>query len=306
MKRVPRRRMDVNLKELDQVLDGARQAPLSEPDYQKLKTTLHALVELVRPRSTEKTSAVLGNADAPSGLEAQPKLEGSPDASREKQPGHGRNAAAAFAGARKVEIAHSQLKPGDHCPGCPTGKVYAQKEPKTLVRIVGQAPLAATVYDLQRLRCNLCGQVFTAEEPEGVGPEKYDESAAAMIAQLKYGSGMPFYQQQELERGLGIPLPAATQWEIVEEAAEVIKPARDELVVCFRQACVRPQGDGNSASFCVNGGIFRRFRREPGCRGSSTASMQPGSPRVLERAAATRSGSRTRWHRTIRRCESES
>ena len=58
-----------------------------------------------------------------------------------------------------------------------------------LVRVVGQAPLAATVYSLERLRCNGCGQVFTAQEPEGVGPEKYDETAGAMIAQLKYGSG---------------------------------------------------------------------------------------------------------------------
>ena len=47
-----------------------------------------------------------------------------------------------------------------------------------LVRIVGQAPLAATVYSLERLRCGACGQVFTAQEPEGVGPEKYDETAA--------------------------------------------------------------------------------------------------------------------------------
>jgi hypothetical protein len=34
--------------------------------------------------------------------------------------------------------------------------------------------------------------VFTAQEPEEVGPEKYDETAAAMIAQLKYGSGTAF------------------------------------------------------------------------------------------------------------------
>ena len=99
-----------------------------------------------------------------------------------------------------------------------------------LVRIVGQAPLAATVYSLERLRCGACGQVFTAQEPEGVGPEKYDETAAAMIAQLKYGSGTPFYRLEQLEGQLGIPLPAATQWEIVEEAAELIKPARDELI----------------------------------------------------------------------------
>ena len=71
------------------------------------------------------------------------------------------------------------------------------------------------------MRCNLCGQVFTAEAPEGVGEKKYDETAAAMIAQLKYGSGLPFYRLEELERHLGIPLPAATQWEIVEETAEV-------------------------------------------------------------------------------------
>src|SRR3954447_11883260 len=32
------------------------------------------------------------------------------------------------------------------------------------------------------------------------------------------------------EGQLGIPLPAATQWEVVEEAAEVVKPARDELI----------------------------------------------------------------------------
>ena len=56
------------------------------------------------------------------------------------------------------------------------------KEPRALVRVVGQAPLAATVYELDRLRCNLCGEVFTAPEPEGIGPEKYDETTAAMIA----------------------------------------------------------------------------------------------------------------------------
>jgi hypothetical protein len=94
----------------------------------------------------------------------------------------------------------------------------------------GQAPVAATVYSLQRLRCGACGQVFTAPEPEGVGPEKYDETAAAMIAQLKYGSGTPFYRLEQLEGQLGIPLPAATQWEVVEEAAELIKPARDEFI----------------------------------------------------------------------------
>jgi hypothetical protein len=72
--------------------------------------------------------------------------------------------------------------------------------------------------------------MFTAEEPEGVGPEKYDETASAMIAQLKYGSGMPFHRLERMQEMLGIPMPAATQWEVVEEAAEVMKPAHEELI----------------------------------------------------------------------------
>src|SRR5712692_7459368 len=110
----------------------------------------------------------------------------------------GRTPASAYAGARKVIVPHPELKHGDGCPECPKGKVY--------------------------------GQLFTAPEPEGVGPEKYDETASAMVAQLKYGSGVPFNRIENLEKRLGVPLPAATQWEIVEEAAALLEPARDELI----------------------------------------------------------------------------
>ena len=226
MKSAKRRRVDVNLDELDRVLDGARQAPLSEADCDKLKSALHALAAMLAPtRNTEKSSAVLGEPESPA-----PGVEIPPDSNACPQPGHGRNGAEAFGGARTVGIAHQKLTHGDRCPECGKGNVYGQKEPKVLVRIVGQAPLTATVYSLERLRCGACGQVFTAQEPEGVGPEKYDETAAAMIAQLKYGSGTPFYRLEKLEGQLGIPLPAATQWEVVEEAAELVKPARDELI----------------------------------------------------------------------------
>src|SRR6266566_4664465 len=220
-----RRCVEVNLEELDRVLDGARQTPLSEADCDKLKGALHALAAmLVQPRTTEKTSAVLeesAGSDIAAGTQ--------PDTNASKT-GHGRNGAEAFGGAQKVEITHQNLAHGDRCPECGKGNVYGQKEPKVLVRIVGQAPLAATVYSLERLRCGACGQVFTAPEPEGVGPEKYDETAAAMIAQLKYGSGTPFHRLERLEALLGIPLPSATQWEVVEEAAELIQPVRDELI----------------------------------------------------------------------------
>jgi len=197
-----RQRIDVNLGELDQLLDQAREAPLSEPDCHKIKTTLHTLVAILTARrNTEKTSAVVeagknGTAAAP------------PAASPEQPThGHGRTPASAYTGATTVTVRHPDLQHGAPCPECPKGKVYAQKEPRALVRVVGQAPLAATVYELEQLRCNACGQVFTAPAPAGVGPEKYDETAAAMIAQLKYGSGAPFQRIEHLEQRLGTASP---------------------------------------------------------------------------------------------------
>ena len=126
-----------------------------------------------------------------------------PETGESAPAGHGRNSAAAFTGANRVAIAHATLHAGDLCPECRQGKVYRQKEPATLVRFVGQAPLEATVFEMERLRCNACGQVFTAEEPETAGPDKYDETAVAMIALLKYGTGVPFKRLGEATRTPG-------------------------------------------------------------------------------------------------------
>ena len=102
--------------------------------------------------------------------------------------------------------------------------------PKVVVRIVGNAPLAAKVYEMEKLRCNLCGLVFTAKEPDNIGNEKYDETAGTMIALLKYGSGFPFYRLGGLQDSLGIPLPTSTQWDIVERTGDRIHPVFRELI----------------------------------------------------------------------------
>ena len=218
-----RRRLDVDVEELDRVIDAAENGPLSKADRQKLKTTLHALVErLAQKRNTEKTNSVLEPKNSSSATTESPE----PTA----PAGHGRNAASAFTGAEKVSVQHAQLKPGDPCPECREGRVYRQKEPKTLIRLVGQAPLKATVFEMERLRCNACCQMFTAAEPAGVGAGKYDMTAVAMIALLKYGTGMPFNRMERLEEQLGIPLPAATQWELMEPAAKPIEPVLEEFI----------------------------------------------------------------------------
>ncbi|HZB94721.1 MAG TPA: transposase, partial [Herpetosiphonaceae bacterium] len=221
-----RQRVDINIDELRGVADKARQQPISEAEHLKLKMAIDVLAERLTPaRTTEKTRAVLG---PPKLAEASPAANN--DEHREDVKGHGRNSAAAYQGARKVVIHHAHLACGDMCPECARGKVYTQRQPKMLVRLVGQAPVEATVFEIERLRCNACGQVFTAEQLEGIGADKYEGSVAAVVAQLKYGSGMPFTRLERLQGQMGIPLPAATQWELVEQAAAVLKPAFDQLI----------------------------------------------------------------------------
>ena len=107
-----------------------------------------------------------------------------------KQPGHDRNGADAYKKAERIKVSIQDLKAGEPCRECPKGRLYPVKKAGTLVRFVGMAPLAAKIYELAKLRCNLCGEVFTAHPPGDVGSEKYDETAGAMVAVLKYGSGV--------------------------------------------------------------------------------------------------------------------
>ena len=104
----------------------------------------------------------------------------------------GRVPASDYTGAAVVDVEHRTLSHKGDCPDAECrGKVYTLPDRAKVVRVTGIAPLVATVFCLARLRCNLCGAVYTAELPVGVGDEKYDATAAAMIGTLRYGYVLP-------------------------------------------------------------------------------------------------------------------
>jgi len=243
-------RMELDRTELEAILTRAKTMPVSEQDYDKLHTAIETLIFLTQElekkqvsvqrlkqwlfgATTETTRKVLetildeaGKPNPSNGDAEETKAPEIPP----KAPGHGRNGAQEYPGAKKIQVHHPSLHGGDPCPSCQKGRVYEMAEPGRLVRIRGQAPLGATVYELQKFRCNLCGEIFTAPAPSGVGSDKYDAESAAMIAVLKYGSGMPFNRLERLQGSLGIPLPAATEWQIVQEMARTIHPVGDAMI----------------------------------------------------------------------------
>jgi transposase len=247
--------IDVDSEELEDVLRRVEQA-LNEKDSTLVRrvfesyayvtelvedkdTSIRRLRQLLFGSRTEKTDSVVGqktktpdatgprDAVADAGLASDAGNTDESDTAAAK--GHGRNGAEAYRGAERIDVPHPSLRAGDACPACGEGTVY-DKAPGVLVRITGQPPLAATVYQLQKLRCHLCGQVFTAAAPAEAGPTKYSATAGSMIGLLKYGSGLPFNRLEGLQGDLGVPLPASTQWDVVEAVAGSLAPVLDELI----------------------------------------------------------------------------
>jgi transposase len=200
--------------------------------------------------------AASGNAaDAESG-----ESQGSgADDSSEPLPGHGKYGVEDYPGAEQVDVKHPKHSPGDVCPDCGQGTLY-EKSPGVLVRFVGRSPLHATVYRMQKLRCHLCGKLFTAPTPAGIGDDKYGHTVASMIGLLKYGSGLPFNRLERLQGNCEIPLAASTQWDIVHAAASLLTPAYEELI---RQAAQGEVLHNDDTTVRILELMGERFRKNP-------------------------------------------
>jgi transposase len=271
--------IEVNSRQLEEVLRRAEQS-LAAEDYRLLRAIAESYVyvaDLVEDQNasmrrlrqlffgerSEKTEAIVGRNPAESPVNAPQdaaiaeeietdeeetdretliETAAADEAHAAGSRGHGRNGADAYGGAERIHVPHPALTAGDACPACGAGTVY-EKPPGVLVRITGGPPLAAKVYQLQKLRCHLCGQVFTAAAPAEAGRDKYDATAGSMIGLLKYGSGLPFNRLDGLQGHLEIPLPASTQWDIVRAVASDIGPAFAELIRQAAQGSVLHNDD---------------------------------------------------------------
>jgi transposase len=319
--------IDMDVEKLESLLRRAEETPLSSEDLETIRalcesylyltdlidqksTTIARLRKLLFGARTEKTAEVLGRtsevpASPGQGLaegqagdeqEGESAAEGPAAGAQESTPrtqGHGRNGADDYPGANRVDVPHESLQPGDACPECPKGTLYAVNRPGVLIRFLGRSPLQATIYALQKLRCHLCGQVFTARAPAEVGSEKYGATVASMIGLLKYGTGVPFHRLDTLQGNLQVPLPASTQWEIVSAAVGQLEPAYQELI---RQAAQGEVVHNDDTTVKILELMGARARSEALSQSAESASGQAEEPArtglFTSGVVATRGGQR--------------
>ena len=194
---------------------------------EQARMTMRKLRHLVFGAKTEKTDQVCPPVAPPTLIPPVPKP---------KRQGHGRIKSTDYTGARWVDVPHPALTPSCRCPLCAKGSVRTQKTKAIVLRIEGSPPIAATGYRMERLRCDTCGEVFTAPVPAEAGQEKYAPSVGVTIAQLRYGTGVTHYRLARLQRDLGVPLPESTQWELVAALAEVVQLVFPPLVTLAANA----------------------------------------------------------------------
>jgi len=137
-------------------------------------TTLGRLRRMIFGAQTEKSRNLLAQSDAAAASAKTPDP-------KPKAKGHGRKAAQDYPGAKRLPVPHSKFHLGDLCPKCLKGKLYLLKTPARIVRIAAQPMFSATIFELERLRCALCGALFTAAPPPEAGPGKYDPSCGVML-----------------------------------------------------------------------------------------------------------------------------
>ena len=180
---------------------------------ERKESTLARLRRIIFGEKTEKAQNLFAEDSAANRNDAA-------GGSKPKTKGHGRHGVDDYPGAKRVKVPHTHLRVGDLCPKCLKGKLYLVKMPARIVRIVAQPLFQATIYELERLRCALCGALFTAPAPPEAGDGKFDPSVGIMLAIQRYGAGLPMYRTDKWQKRFGVPLPASTQWELIDAASE--------------------------------------------------------------------------------------
>ena len=180
-----------------------------------------------RPPSSDGTPSggSAGGSAAPSGDShgGQSTAAAAPSAKKPPPPGHGRQGADVYRAVQAVACRHEELAVGERCPACGRGRLY-RLPPGIEMRLDGNALLSAVRYELEKLRCSACGQLFTASVPAAVGTEKYTARARAVLALARYYLGLPWHRLEGFQALVGVPVPDATQWEQGELVGDCTHP----------------------------------------------------------------------------------
>lgn len=174
----------------------------------------------------------------PSDSNQNPKIEKPKRPKWDPSKNHGRTAAGEYTGCPIIEVdfTDSVLKSG-FCSVCNVAGAKAKleyPEPAVLVILEGSPLVSGYRVQLKRAKCTVCEIYFTADKPEKFkNLSKYSHTAVSALAINHYGAGQPFKRIEGLQKAQGVPLPDATQYDLMDTFyVTSAKPVVTALKVC--------------------------------------------------------------------------
>lgn len=188
---------------------------------QRKNFTISNLRELIFGSKTEKQSEKV-DIELGAGSEMPKETD---EAIDKKSQGHGHRPLSEYTGARKVHCRNKDIEEGDRCTDSLCGgRLYNLNEPVVHLQFTGSPLVEATEYSREVLRCAKCQNRYKAPLPDGVSEEKYTASCDVTIALMKYGAGVPWHRQSQMQTSVGVPLSESVMWERCQSLADAALP----------------------------------------------------------------------------------
>lgn len=124
----------------------------------------------------------------------------------------------------EVIIYNAPYKEGEACPDKDCNGKLQEFKPNVILKVVGQSFAKALKHVLNKCRCNMCGEYFSAKLPADVSKDKYDPAFKAQLCVYKHFLGVPSYRLENYQKFIGVPLPDSTQFDKIEDVANCSHP----------------------------------------------------------------------------------
>lgn len=235
--------LNFSAEEIEGLISRLEKQALEKEDYPLLVELIKGLVWLnfsikEKSLSISRLRALFGvkTETAKRLLELVDKESEKKEEAAEKKPkkGNGHQSANSYLEAKVIYVAHQVLSKGAICPECKKGKLFNLK-PGSFIHIVGNPFLDVEIYQTEKLRCSLCGKIFSASLPKGMGATtREDKTARAIVSLMKYRGGVPFYRQAQIQKLMGRPISVSQLWNMTNELTNDLLPIY--AILCIKAA----------------------------------------------------------------------
>lgn len=139
-----------------------------------------------------------------------------------------------YTGCDVKTFSHPTLSYGGACPecaACHTKGKLGYDLPQALVRLEGSPLITGTKYVAECLRCNLCKTRYQTPMPEEIkNASKCDVSVPSTLAIGRYAMGLPLARIETIQSMHKIPMPDATQYDLISGLAQTAFPVYYHLM----------------------------------------------------------------------------